>query len=86
MVQVQENIETARQAGVGRFTDEESAVVRRVQEKYEQLSPIPCTKCGYCLPCPHGVNIPVNFELYQRGHGVSRQQRYAVPESLPQSA
>jgi predicted aldo/keto reductase-like oxidoreductase len=24
----------------------------------------PCSKCGYCMPCPNGVNIPVNFELY----------------------
>jgi len=64
MVQVQENITTAERAGVGRLTDDERAVVRRVQETYEQLSPIPCTKCGYCLPCPHGVNIPLNFELY----------------------
>ena len=39
-------------------------MIRRVQEQYEKLSPIPCTKCGYCLPCPHGVDIPVNFELY----------------------
>ena len=35
-----------------------------MQAKYEELSPIPCTKCGYCLPCPHGVNIPLNFELH----------------------
>jgi uncharacterized protein len=35
-----------------------------VQQKYQELSPIPCTKCGYCMPCPNGVNIPLNFELF----------------------
>jgi predicted aldo/keto reductase-like oxidoreductase len=23
-----------------------------------------CTRCGYCLPCPSGVDIPANFLLY----------------------
>jgi predicted aldo/keto reductase-like oxidoreductase len=22
-----------------------------------------CTACGYCMPCPHGVDIPANFRL-----------------------
>jgi predicted aldo/keto reductase-like oxidoreductase len=35
-----------------------------LQRKYGELSPIPCTKCGYCAPCPNGVDIPRNFELY----------------------
>ena len=39
-------------------------LVARLQAKYAELSPVPCTKCGYCLPCPTGVNIPLNFELY----------------------
>jgi hypothetical protein len=25
-----------------------------------------CTQCGYCMPCPHGVNIPRNFLLLNR--------------------
>ncbi len=62
--QVQENLASASHAG-GRWLDEEEAeVICRVQEKYKELSPIPCTKCGYCMPCPNGVNIPLNFELY----------------------
>jgi hypothetical protein len=30
------------------------------------LSPIDCTSCEYCLPCPQGVNIPRVFDYYNR--------------------
>ena len=63
MEQVRENLESAERAGVGSLTAAEREVVRRVQEKYQELSPVPCTKCGYCMPCPHGVDIPRNIEL-----------------------
>ncbi|MEI8376083.1 MAG: aldo/keto reductase [Planctomycetota bacterium] len=62
--QVKQNIESACRSGVGWLDDNEAAVVAQVQQEYEKLSPVPCTKCGYCMPCPNGVNIPVNFELY----------------------
>ncbi len=62
--QVRQNIESVCRSSVDGLEDEERALIRRVQEKYRELSPIPCTKCGYCLPCPSGVNIPLNFELY----------------------
>ncbi len=39
-------------------------MVSQVQQEYKRLSPVPCTKCGYCLPCPNGVNIPINVEYY----------------------
>jgi uncharacterized protein len=61
---VQENLASAQDAGVGSLEPTARDVVCQVQRKYEELSPVPCTKCGYCSPCPHGVNIPVNFELY----------------------
>lgn len=27
-----------------------------------------CTGCGYCMPCPAGVNIPKNFKLWNQYH------------------
>jgi predicted aldo/keto reductase-like oxidoreductase len=62
--QVRQNVESAGRSGVGCLTEEESRLIGLVQAEYKRLSPIPCTKCGYCSPCPHGVDIPVNFELY----------------------
>jgi predicted aldo/keto reductase-like oxidoreductase len=62
--QVRQNIDSARRSGVGSLDESEATVLARVQKEYAKLSPIPCTKCGYCVPCPNGVAIPVNFELY----------------------
>ena len=62
--QVKQNIESACRSGVDLLDEEERELVRRVRDKYRDLSSIPCTKCGYCMPCPNGVNIPLNFELY----------------------
>jgi hypothetical protein len=64
MEHVIQNIESACRSGVGSLDEHEMALVARVQQEYAKLSPVPCTKCGYCTPCPNGVNIPVNFELY----------------------
>jgi predicted aldo/keto reductase-like oxidoreductase len=64
LAQVKQNIDSACRSGVGWLDEHEATLVARVQQEYAKLSPIPCTKCGYCMPCPNGVNIPVNFELY----------------------
>jgi predicted aldo/keto reductase-like oxidoreductase len=35
---------------------------------YRERTVIPCSKCGYCMPCPNGVYIPANFEFYNYAH------------------
>ncbi len=64
--QVRQNIASAGRAGVGTLTPAELDLLARVRDEYQRRSPIACTKCGYCLPCPSGVNIPLNFELYNQ--------------------
>jgi predicted aldo/keto reductase-like oxidoreductase len=67
MQHVEENVASAEVSGVGSLSAEELALFDQVREKYQKLCPIPCTKCGYCMPCPNGVNIPRNFEVYNEG-------------------
>jgi len=64
--QVKENIASADASGIGSLTAEELAVIERASEAIKAMSPIPCTNCEYCLPCPNGVNIPLNFDFYNQ--------------------
>jgi predicted aldo/keto reductase-like oxidoreductase len=86
--QVRQNIAIAGRAGVGTLTPAELELLARVRDEYRRLSPIACTKCGYCLPCPHGVNIPLNFELYNQAtvfEGSSRALCRNLYLGLPES-
>jgi len=67
MTHVEENVASADVAGVGSLTEEELALIDRVRSAYEELCPIPCTQCQYCMPCPHGVDIPQNLDAYNQG-------------------
>ncbi|MBN1994453.1 MAG: aldo/keto reductase [Anaerolineae bacterium] len=68
MKQVEENVASAEQSGIDLLTAEGSLeLFDQVRIKYQEFSPIPCTHCEYCLPCPNGVAIPRNFEIYNDG-------------------
>jgi predicted aldo/keto reductase-like oxidoreductase len=64
--QVQENIHSASASGPGTLSATEVALFDQAREIINSLSPIPCTQCEYCLPCPNGVNIPRNFDVYNQ--------------------
>lgn len=64
MDQLEENIRIAGEAGTGILRKEDKDIISRVREIYLSRSKIGCTGCGYCLPCPSGVNIPWNLSLY----------------------
>jgi len=67
MEQVQQNVACADASGPNVLTEEELALIDRVRETYQELCPIPCTQCRYCMPCPNGVNIPRNFQIFNEG-------------------
>ena len=64
MQQVIENVESAERSGPGALTKNELQLVERVKMKYREFGFIGCTGCGYCIPCPESVNIPVIFGYY----------------------
>ncbi|HPT88427.1 MAG TPA: aldo/keto reductase [Bacillota bacterium] len=66
--QVMQNIQSANVSQVGSLTPEELEAINQVRQTYQRSFPIPCTKCEYCLPCPQGVAIPRNFEIYNNAH------------------
>ena len=65
--QVKQNVASASRGGVGTLGRADLDLVARLRDQIEQLYTVPCTKCGYCMPCPNGVDIPVNFGLYNEG-------------------
>jgi predicted aldo/keto reductase-like oxidoreductase len=78
MAQVVENLESADRSAVGSLGADELKLVGNVRVRYAGLMPIKCTKCGYCMPCPNGVNIPRIFEIYNDGfiHADLRTARF----------
>jgi predicted aldo/keto reductase-like oxidoreductase len=67
MSQLDENLASAERSRVGSFGSGDFSLIECVRAAFRARAAIPCTNCGYCLPCPAGVNIPRNFELYNNG-------------------
>ena len=61
MKQVQQNVASASRSGVARLGTSELDLIGQARDTYAQLQAAPCTACGYCMPCPNGVNIPRCF-------------------------
>jgi len=62
--QLEENIRIAGKAKPDSLSDEELKIFEDVKNIIAEKTKIPCTACGYCMPCPHGVNIPGCFSSY----------------------
>lgn len=64
MQHVEENLKSASRSGMNSLDAHDLAVIEDVRQAFKSLSPIPCTHCEYCLPCPSDVAIPTIFALY----------------------
>ena len=88
MDHVIENVESAGRSGPGTLAEVELGLIDRVREKYLEYGFIGCTACGYCIPCPEGLDIPKIFALYNeyymksRDRGVLSRYEEGVPPEI----
>lgn len=61
---IEENCRLADKAREGMLTDEDRKLVESVKSEINHSVRVPCTGCGYCMPCPQGVDIPTIFSCY----------------------
>ena len=62
------------------LSEDEHALLQEVAARYRASGDIPCTGCGYCMPCPEGVNIPALFAAYNYRNKGSFEQIYCTIE------
>lgn len=66
--QVIQNAKSASSSDFCEMTEKELELVGRVKKKYSELGFVQCSGCGYCMPCPSGVNIPVILSFCNEYH------------------
>ena len=64
MEMLEENCRTASDALPGSFTDADHALIGKLKAAIQDKLKVGCTGCGYCMPCPKGVDIPGAFRCY----------------------
>jgi uncharacterized protein len=62
--QIEENVKYACDASANALSNDEILLIDKVRTAYRKMLKVDCTGCGYCMPCPNGVNIPQNFAMY----------------------
>ncbi|MBD5162746.1 MAG: aldo/keto reductase [Oscillibacter sp.] len=72
MEMVEENLAVASASRPGCMTEAGKALVERVREEIRRCVKVGCTGCGYCMPCPKGVDIPGAFRCYNAMYAESK--------------
>ncbi len=75
---VEENCRIASEVEPGELTEKDFALIEKIKGLINEKIRVGCTGCGYCMPCPRGVDIPQAFrcynEMYTEGKGAGRRE------------
>ena len=69
---VADNVQTASNVKIGELGEPEEAMLQKVVQAINAKMKVGCTGCGYCTPCPKGVDIPGVFAAYNRVYSESK--------------
>ena len=92
MEMVNENMRIASEVKENEFSQEDFLMIDQIKTEINKKTKVGCTGCGYCMPCPKGVDIPGTFRCYnemyienKRG-GRSEYLQCTILRSKPSSA
>lgn len=66
MEMVEENVRVACDVRAGEFSQADFDMIAKVKEQIQSNIKVGCTGCGYCMPCPQGIDIPTAFKCYNQ--------------------
>ena len=66
MEMLRDNVQTASETQIGELGEKEQQMLQQVVSAINAGMKVGCTGCGYCMPCPKGVDIPGAFAAYNR--------------------
>lgn len=64
MEMLKENIRIAETVKIKQLTKKDEIFYKKIRRTINEKVKVPCTSCGYCQPCPAGVDIPGIFRCY----------------------
>ncbi len=62
--QLEENLKYAQDGLPHSLSEDDRFLISEVGRTYRENKGVDCTACGYCMPCPEGVNITDCFMHY----------------------
>ncbi len=83
--QLQANCDAADDATPGCLSEKDKEVISAAEKSIKAAERVGCTGCGYCMPCPHGVDIPTCFRCFNMktiDGFMTAQKEYVMTTSL----
>ena len=86
MEQLEENVQIVSEKEP--FTQKEIRRIEQEAQRVRERIGVKCPACGYCKPCPVGVDIPGNFAVYNEFliYGLLENARHAYSNLLKNAA
>ena len=67
-----ENCRIASEVQANEFTESDYELIEAIKAEIGKTIKVPCTGCGYCMPCPSHVDIPGTFSCYNAMYSDSK--------------